>query len=150
MSEELYQQAIKDLAAVPSGRLVAPDAGATLDNPLCGDTVSLDLQLERGRITGLGHGAKGCLLCKAAATVAAQLAVGMDAAAASGLADRVSAMLKQGAAPAFPALAAFQAVAPYKSRHGCVLLPFKALAKALASAPPVIPDLDDPDSSRSG
>ncbi len=131
MSEELYQQAIKDLAAEASQRLEAPDASATLDNPLCGDTVSLDLRLSQGRVAALGHGAKGCLLCKAAATVVAQAAVGLEAETAVALADRVGAMLKQGAEPPLPALAAFLAVRPHKSRHGCVLLPFKALAKAL-------------------
>ena len=131
MSEELDQQAIKDLAAEASQRLEAPDASATLDNPLCGDTVSLDLRLSQGRVAALGHGAKGCLLCKAAATVVAQAAVGLEAETAVALADRVGAMLKQGAEPPLPALAAFLAVRPHKSRHGCVLLPFKALAKAL-------------------
>ena len=40
-------------------------------------------------------------------------------------------MLTHGAEPPLPALSAFLAVRPHKSRHGCVLLPFKALAKAL-------------------
>lgn len=131
MSEEIYQRAIKELAAVGAERLEGADATATLDNPLCGDTVSVDLRLADGRIAALGHAAKGCLLCKAAATVAVREAVGLEAAAVTALADGVSAMLKQGAEPPAPALAAFLAVRPHKSRHGCVLLPFKALAKAL-------------------
>ena len=128
---ELYPQAIKDLAACEAARLAAPDASATLDNPLCGDTVSVDLTLVDGRIAALGHGVRGCLLCKAAATVAARAVVGLAVEDAAGLADRVSAMLKQGAEPPVAALSAFLAVRPHKSRHGCVVLPFKALAKAL-------------------
>ena len=131
MSEDVYQQAIKDLAAVAAGRLDAPDTSVTLDNPLCGDTVVLDLRLADGRIAALGHNVKGCLLCKAAAAVVARSAVGLEADAAAALADRVGAMLKQGGEPPIPALAAFLTVRPHKSRHGCVLLPFKALAKAL-------------------
>jgi nitrogen fixation NifU-like protein len=42
-------------------------------------------------------------------------------------------MLKQGAEPPLPALAPFLAARPHKSRHDCVLLPFKALAKALSN-----------------
>ncbi|MDO8606608.1 MAG: iron-sulfur cluster assembly scaffold protein [Phaeospirillum sp.] len=131
MTEAIYQQEIKDLAAVAARRLDVPDASATLDNPLCGDTVVLDLRLTDGRIEALGHGVKGCLLCKAAATVAARSAVGLEADVAATLADRVSVMLKQGGEPPIPALAPFLTVRPHKSRHGCVLLPFKALAKAL-------------------
>ncbi len=131
MSGDLYQQAIKDLAAVAARRLEAPDVTATLDNPLCGDTVSVDLRLDHDRIVEMGHGVKGCLLCKAAATVAAQAVPGLGSDAAAALAERVTAMLKQDAEPAFPALAVFVAVRPHKSRHGCVSLPFKALAKAL-------------------
>ena len=135
MSTALYQQAIKDLAAAEPLRLAAPQASAMLDNPLCGDTVTVELVLEAGHITGFGHGVKGCLLCKAAATVAARQVVGMAASEAAGLADQVAAMLKSDAPPVLAALEPFLAVRPHKSRHGCVLLPFKALAKALSKTP---------------
>lgn len=131
MSEELYQQTIKDLAARESGRLDSPNGSAVLDNPLCGDKVSLDVAVADGRITALGHVTKGCLLCKAAASVAVDYVPGRSVAAVIALADQVGAMLKQGAEPPFPAMAVFLAVRPHKSRHGCVLLPFKALVKAL-------------------
>ncbi|RAU22320.1 iron-sulfur cluster assembly scaffold protein [Paramagnetospirillum kuznetsovii] len=130
---ELYQQAIKDLAAKGSERLAVPDASSTLDNPLCGDKVTLDVTTADGRIVALGHVTKGCLLCKAAATVAAEQAPGLPVAQAAALADQVRAMLKGGDAPALAGLEPFLAVRPHKSRHDCVLLPFKALAKALAS-----------------
>jgi NifU-like protein involved in Fe-S cluster formation len=131
MSEDIYQQAIKDLAARGSERLHAPDASASLDNPLCGDKITLDVTLADGRVTALGHVTKGCLLCKAAAGVAAEHAPGMATEQAAALADQVRAMLKQGAEPVLSALAVFLAVRPHKSRHDCVLLPFKALAKAM-------------------
>lgn len=133
MTDDLYQQAIKDLAARPAARLAAPDGTATQDNPLCGDRVSLDVTVADGRVTGLGHLTKGCLLCKAAAGVAAEQVPGLTVAQAASLADQVQAMLKHGELPPLPGLAAFEAVRPHKSRHGCVLLPFKALVKALGS-----------------
>ncbi|CUW39852.1 putative Fe-S cluster formation NifU-like protein [Magnetospirillum sp. XM-1] len=134
MNDELYGAAIKDLAAREPVALDHPDASATQDNPLCGDRVSLDIRLEEGRVTAFGHRVKGCVLCRAASTLAAEQAVGLDAQAAARLADQVAGMLKKGAEPAFPALAAFLPVRPHKSRHDCVLLPFKALAKAVRGA----------------
>lgn len=131
MSDELYGTAIKDLAAREPAVLDTPDASVTQDNPLCGDRVSLDVRLDGGRIAAFGHRVKGCLLCRAAAALAAEQAVGLDAEAAARLADQVAGMLKKGADPAFPALAAFLPVRPHKSRHECVLLPFRALVKAL-------------------
>lgn len=133
MTDDLYQQTIKVLAARESGRLDSPNGSAVLDNPLCGDKVTLDVALADGRITALGHVTKGCLLCKAAASVAVDDVPGRSIAEVTALVDQVGAMLKQGAEPPFPTLAVFLAVRPHKSRHSCVLLPFKALVKALGS-----------------
>ncbi|OAN44807.1 iron-sulfur cluster assembly scaffold protein [Paramagnetospirillum marisnigri] len=136
MSHEVYQQAIKDLAGREAGRLVAPTASARLDNPLCGDRIDLDVTVADGTVTGLGQVTRGCLLCKASATVAVEQATGLEVARAVALVEDVRAMLRQGASPPLAGLAAFEAVRPYKSRHECVLLPFKALAKALGSGLP--------------
>jgi NifU-like protein involved in Fe-S cluster formation len=131
MSDELYGAAIKDLAARESMALDRPDATSSLDNPLCGDRVSLGVTMEDGRVTAMGHQVKGCLLCKAAATLVAEQAVGLEADGAVQLLEQVSEMLKKGADPAFPSLGVFLPVRLHKSRHDCVLLPFKALAKAI-------------------
>lgn len=133
MTDDLYQQAIKDLAARDSERLDPADGSAILDNPLCGDRITLDIRLAGGVVAEVGHATKGCLLCKAAAAVVADTAGGMDSPGAVRLLDGVRAMLKQGAEPPLPALAPFLAARPHKSRHDCVLLPFKALAKALST-----------------
>jgi nitrogen fixation NifU-like protein len=132
VSESLYQQAVKDLAAAEPQRLASPDASAKLDNPLCGDAVTVELAFEGEHVSGFGHAVKGCLLCKAASTVAAQHVVGLERTEAATLADQVAAMLKADSPPVFSGLEPFLAVRPHKSRHGCVLLPFKAIAAALA------------------
>ncbi len=134
MSDELYGAAIKELAAREPAVLDGADASVSLDNPLCGDRVSLDVRLDGGRVTASGHRVKGCLLCKAAAALAEERAVGLEADGAAQLLDQVAGMLKKGAEPAFPALAAFLPVRPHKSRHDCVLLPFKALARAVKAS----------------
>ena len=133
MTEALYQQAIKDLAAAAhgAGRLAAADAQAVRDNPLCGDRIALEIGVTAGRVGELAHRTTGCLLCRAAASALADAAIGLDVAGAAELADGVAAMLGQGGEPPLPVLAAFRPVAAHRRRHDCVMLPFRALVQAL-------------------
>ena len=80
MRDQLYHQAILDLARQSGGtaRLEQPQASATVDNPLCGDRVTVDLDLADGRVRAVGHKVRGCLLCQAAAAVIAARAPGAD------------------------------------------------------------------------
>ena len=135
----LYQDAIKQLAqaAHGHGQLESAMGEARLDNPLCGDRVSMQVALDSGRITAIAHQTKGCLLCRAAASLLGARAVGQDAAAIESVAGGLEAMLK-GAAPipaAWPELAMFIPARAYASRHRCVLLPFRALQAALGKVP---------------
>lgn len=138
MKEELYQRAIlaRADAAVRAGRIDAPDASVTLDNPLCGDRVTIDIKLENGRIADLAHRVRGCRLCEAAASTIGANAVGQSAAAVAEAEAALRALLNGASAPdaAWPDFEAFHPVRDYKSRHACVLLPFEALRAAIAEA----------------
>jgi nitrogen fixation NifU-like protein len=138
MSDDVYQQAITALAkaAVGAGFLARADARVTLDNPLCGDRVTLEIALDGDRVAGLGHDVRGCLLCRAAASLIGQRAPGHTAGEIAAVQSGLHAMLKEaaGAVADWPELAAFQPVARHKSRHDCVLLPFQALTQALDQA----------------
>lgn len=147
MSDALYQQALKELAqaADGAGRLEAPSASVRLDNPLCGDRITLDLTLEGERVAALAHETKGCLLCRASAALLGREAPGRTADELAAAHAEIVALLKgEIAAPThWPALAAFSPVRAHKSRHGCVLLPFRALSLA-AAVPPAIADPQAP------
>ncbi|WP_332670846.1 iron-sulfur cluster assembly scaffold protein [Aromatoleum sp.] len=137
MIETLYSQRIKELAAdaCGAGRLDAPCASAMRDSPVCGDRVRVDVRVANGRIAALAHDVKGCLLCRAAASVIGQHGVGMSAAETEALRERVAAMLAGGDPPeGWADLAVFEPVRAHRSRHGCVLIPFEALAKAAQAA----------------
>jgi nitrogen fixation protein NifU and related proteins len=139
MTDELYHQAILELAkkARQASRLEAPQTSVTVDNPLCGDRVTLDLTLADGRVREVGHRVRGCLLCQAAAVAIGERAPGETPAALRAVARDLGAALAggPGAAPMpWPELAAFAPVHAHKSRHECVLLPFEALAQALDQA----------------
>jgi nitrogen fixation NifU-like protein len=144
MQDDLYHQAILDLAreATGHGRLEAPQASIRVDNPLCGDRVTLDLELQDGRVSALGHQVRGCLLCQAAAAVIGARAPGQTAAALRENTERLRRLIVDGPGAGgsaatdglWPELAAFAPVHRHKSRHECVLLPFVALSRALEQA----------------
>jgi nitrogen fixation protein NifU and related proteins len=140
MSDDLYQQAIMDRAkaAAHAGRLASPDASATVDNPLCGDRVTIDLKLDGETIADVAHHVRGCALCQASAAVLATAAIGQAAAAVIAGRDKLKTVLAGGDAPPAPweDLGIFAPVRRHKSRHDCVLLPFEALSQALTKARP--------------
>ncbi len=134
----LYQDAIKQLATAAhgQGRLDVPGGEARLDNPLCGDRVNMQVAVAAGRIEALAHQTKGCLLCRAAASLIGQRAPGSDQAGIAAIAAALEQLLRDGApAPGqWPELALFEPARNYPSRHKCVLLPFRALQAALHNA----------------
>ena len=138
MNEPLYQAAIVGLAraAHGKGRLEAPDGSATVDNPLCGDRITIDVRMDGERVAAVGHQVRGCLLCEAAASVIGTHAAGATRAELVAASEAAKAMLKgaDAAPPRWPELSAFAPVRAHRSRHSCVLLPFEALTKALAAA----------------
>jgi NifU-like protein involved in Fe-S cluster formation len=136
---DLYHERLVQLAreAVGAGTLEAPDGSATLDSPLCGDEVTFQVALREGRVAALAHRVRGCILCRAAASVIGRAAPGATPRAIEEAGARLRDMLERsGPAPegGFAELSAFTPVGAVPSRHGCVLLPFDALALALARA----------------
>ncbi len=135
--KDLLRQAAK---ATGAGKLAAPQATLMLDNPLCGDRITVELSFDgdgpERRVREIGHTVKGCVLCQASASIIGQNAKGATAASLKAQQEHLSHMLKkQGPLPAtaWPALAAFEPVADHKSRHNCVLLPFEAVIEAALS-----------------
>lgn len=136
MSDDIYQQALLDLARAAhcAGTLSSPDGTALRDSPLCGDRVRMQVALDAGRIRALAHDVKGCLLCRAAASLVGLHGAGLNAAEASVLRDQVAATLDGSPPPpGWPELRLFEPVRPHRNRHGCVLLPFEALLASLDS-----------------
>jgi len=135
VSNALYHEALvaKARSGIGKGRLTQPNASAQLDNPLCGDRVTLDLYLVGECITQVGHEVRGCLLCEAAAAVIAELTPGRTPAEVRDLSGHLTLMMQEGTAPGYPVLDIFTPVINARSRRDCVLLPFNTLTKALAN-----------------
>ena len=141
MAELPYHAAIMSAAhrASGKGRLDAPDASATVDNPLCGDRVTIDIRRagsrEAGPVSEIGHVVRGCVLCEAAATLIVEAGTGASAEELRTASDRVRRMIENGGPPPengeWRKAEMFLPVRPHPSRHDCVLLPFQALLEAL-------------------
>lgn len=136
MSDELYQDAIVALAkaAHGAGKLESAKRRATVDNPLCGDRATVEIILANDRVAALRHTVKGCLLCKAAASVLGLRAPNRPKDELIANAAAVEALLDGGKPlpdDAWPELVAFRPVQRHKSRFDCVKLPFLAARAAL-------------------
>jgi len=137
MGDDLYQAEIvaRAKAGAADTRLEPHDARATVDNPLCGDRVVLDLRMDGPCIAEAGQRTRGCALCQASAETLRRCLPGLDRAAAAGGRAALRAYLAGGAdlPPPWRDWEAFAPVRAHPSRHGCVTLALDALAEALAA-----------------
>ena len=138
MSAELYHTELVARAreAFGEGRIAGAAASITVDNPLCGDRVTLDLEKSGGTVKAIGHEVKGCLLCAASAATIAAFGQNRSPSELQELATAAKALMKDGTPvpDKFSGLEIFTPVHASKSRRDCVLLPFEALGKALDAA----------------
>lgn len=139
MIQELYQKSLMRLAAnaTGSGTIDAPDAEGTLDNPTCGDRITIQVKLEDGRITELAHENRSCMLCQASASLLAENAVGMSLQDVTKVQQEIQQLFETGdirSSLTWSELEYFAPVKDHKSRHICVLLPLNALTKILQTA----------------
>jgi len=133
--DPLYRREILRLAAnaAGAGRLGHADVSATVHNPACGDRVTVELTLQDGRVSALGHVTQACVLTQASAALLAESAPGRDRAGLEALAGKVRTFLAGGAAP--EGYDVFDGLTAHNGRHRCVLLPLEAALKALEAAP---------------
>ena len=136
---KLYSARILALATdMPhTTRLADPMGSAKKRAPLCGSTVTVDIDLEGGKISRFGQDVKACALGQAAAAMIGAEIIGLDEATVQKGRDELAAMLKSGgpvpAAP-FAGLEVLQPAADYKNRHASILLAFDATLEALRAA----------------
>jgi nitrogen fixation protein NifU and related proteins len=133
---DLYERTILERSRKPrhASRLACFDAHAKGDNPMCGDRVEVWVRHEDGRIAEIGFEARGCAISIAAADLMADAAVGLDAAGAKSLGERVASLARTGAGEGadLDPLRALAGVHSFPSRVKCATLAWHALSAALA------------------
>ena len=136
---KLYSGRILAMAAeMPrTARLDAPDATAMRRSPLCGSTVTVDVNLQDGLVADYGQDVKACALGQAAASVVGANALGRSLPEIEAARDALRAMLKEnGPVPEAP-WDGFEVLEPardYRNRHASILLAIEALAEAMERA----------------
>ena len=98
---KLYSQRILALAAdIPhQGRLDAPQASLRKRAPLCGSTVTVDLDMADGRITRFAQDVKACALGQAAAALMGAAIIGRSRDEVACARDTLRAMLTEAGTP---------------------------------------------------
>ena len=132
--EALYQAEILELAK--RGRKLKPLSDKThsarVDNPICGDRITVELRLKDGVVEEMGAKVQGCALCQASAALIADVVTGNSPERLKSGTVEITGFLKSGdELQSWGRLSAFAPVKEAKSRHECVLLPFWAAEKAL-------------------
>lgn len=136
--QDLYREVILDHNKKPRnfGRLDPHDALANGHNPLCGDRLTITLNLEGSRIEDVKFEGNGCAISVASASMMTEAIKGKDRGEVDALFGKVHALLTQQDAPAadLGKLAALSGVREFPARVKCASLCWHTLNAALADA----------------
>jgi nitrogen fixation NifU-like protein len=136
--QRLYQDVILEHYAHP--RHAGPLAGAThqarLDNPLCGDRITLHVRLEGARIAEAGFEGDGCAISIASASLLTTMVAARTIDEARTVDADLRSLLAGGAADRgrLGDLIALEGTRLFPSRIQCATLAWDALARALSTA----------------
>ena len=135
-SSNLYTQAVLDHYRAPRnfGALAAHTHAADGANPLCGDTLRMELRCEDGCVVEMRFSGEACAIAKATASMLSELAVDRSAGELAAL-EQVFISLVGGqifSHDQLGGLNAMRELAKHPVRQKCALLPFATLRAALA------------------
>jgi nitrogen fixation NifU-like protein len=139
---DLYAELILDHAKAPhhAGLRSPYDIEVQQVNPVCGDEVTLRLQLDDAGgdpiVTDVSYDAQGCAISKASTSVLTDLVIGRPVSNAVSVGEAIREMVRtrDGSPPDEDVLGdaiALQGVAKYPARVKCALLGWTALSEAL-------------------
>jgi nitrogen fixation NifU-like protein len=135
---DLYRDVILDHNRKPRnfGPLEQANALAEGFNPLCGDRLTVRLNLADDRIENIRFEGQGCAISTASASLMTEAVKGKTRSEALALFDRVHRLLTDDAAGAedLGKLAALSGVREYPARVKCASLCWHTLASALKSS----------------
>jgi nitrogen fixation NifU-like protein len=140
-ARELYQDIILDHGRHPRNfhALARPTNHAHGHNPLCGDRVTVYLELDGDRIKDVSFDGRGCAISTASASLMTEVLKGKTLAEADALFKGFHAEVTGKAVPALPEalaedmerLAPLQGVRAYPTRVKCATLAWHAFEAAL-------------------
>lgn len=135
--DDLYRRVIMDHYQKPRNRGRLDDDAVTVDlnNPTCGDRISLQMHLKDGKIEKAKFIGDGCSISMASASMMTEAVQGLEADQALALVDLFSEMMqgKEVDLEQFPLedIEALTGVAKFPARIKCATLAWKAMEKGL-------------------
>ena len=133
----LYQQLILEHYRKPRNKGELPEKTVEIHmaNPVCGDEIRLQLQIDGDQIVDARHVGQGCSISQAAVSMMTHLLKEKSLSEAEALAERFTAMMHGDEEVArdrtMGDLRALQGVSKFPVRIKCALLAFDALQEAI-------------------
>ncbi len=135
--DELYRDILLDHYRSPrnrgdlDGRATHTASGA---NPLCGDELTIELEVEDGRVSDVTFEGRGCSISQASASMMTVYLQGRPVHEALEAVETFQQMMLKGQPPPdeFGDIEALAGVAKFPVRVKCASLPWKTLEQALA------------------
>lgn len=138
MERELYQELILDHNRTPRNRraIEHPDASAEGHNPLCGDEVTIYMDLEGDAIRDISFEGHGCAISTASASLMTEALRGLSISDALEIFERFHRMVTEEDASSdlgepFEKLEAFAGVREFPARVKCATLAWHTMQAAL-------------------
>jgi len=139
MLDDLYRDLILDHYRHPHNRGHLDNATSKSEgyNPLCGDEIEVEVELDGGRIKNVSYGGRGCSISQASGSMMTDAVKGLTKAEAMRIAEAFKRLMTNPEEPA-PAdlgdLEAFQGVAKFPVRVKCATLAWHVLEEGLEKA----------------
>ena len=135
--DDLYREILLDHYRNPRNRgpLQAANASADGSNPLCGDEITLELQLDDdGRIAEVAFTGQGCSISQASSSLMTEYIKGRSSDEATSAIDAFQALMVEGeeAPEELGDIGALAGVRKFPMRVKCASLAWKTLELALA------------------
>lgn len=132
---ELYQQVILDHSKSPRNFRALPEANRIAQgyNPLCGDNITLYLEMAGDVVKGAGFQGSGCAISKASASLLTDMLKGKTSGEIRSLFAQVHDLVTTGKCEGAPIgkLAVFAGVHKFPARVKCAILPWHAAMSAI-------------------
>lgn len=133
--DDLYRRVIMDHYKNPRNRGTIPDDAVTinLNNPTCGDRISLQLQVVEGKVVDAKFTGEGCSISMSSASMMTEAVKGRSFETALLMAEKFSSLMK-GEPVEFEELEDIEALSgvnKFPARIKCATLAWNALRKGI-------------------
>lgn len=133
--DDLYRRVIMDHYKNPRNKGKFEEEGVTIDlnNPTCGDKISLQLQLEDGIVKNARYTGDGCSISMSSASMMTEAVKGKTLPQALELAERFSSLMKGEDVEfeEYEDIEALSGVNKFPARIKCATLSWNALRKGI-------------------